>query len=498
MASAMSTTQEQANSILNNVLGINSDLYSVQVNSQETTEINGLLQSEVDYRLTSDQGSVRVRASFINNSLNLLYLTEYSGDLAASESASNTGEMAMAFLENYQTFTGDSFYGTLAQTLSDVTGDVSITKSVGNMTLKVQNAAQATVDYVWTYTDADGISAQTKNVILSYYNGQLNCFLDNWNLYNVIGSPEISCEQAIEIALASVQDYSYQVSDEKGASTVSVSGFQYAPGSLEAATLSYVNCPDASLARDGNSFNLYSSWWIPIGFDKFYPGDVSGIAVTVWADTGEVSSKGLMYADSNFANAYTSTIQPPFSTDGTLNQSTIILAPSIILVAIVCMGFLLINKAKLVRFSGLKKMLALLFCSLIILSAMASVVDANAVFPNSSARIYGSLDGTPGYGPGNNYTGSPPQSDYEKNAAYWVQTQLNSDFASSGYTIYSNVGELTTKQNILENAQDDAATYDKCTIFHYGHMSGIGASYVDNNGYSITASEINSVFKQQV
>jgi hypothetical protein len=306
------TTQEQANSILNNVLGIN-NIYSTDVNSQENTKNNGLTQSTIDYRLASDQGSVRVSASFINNSLNMLYLTEYNGALATSHPSSSTGKMAADFLKNYQTFTGNSFYGTLFQTLNDVSGETSITKSVGDITLKVQNTAQATVDYVWTYTDANGINAETKNVVLSYYNGNLNCFLDNWRLYNVIGSPKISCEQAIEIALASVQNYNYQVTNGTETSTVLLSGFKVAPESLAGAKLSYVNCPNASLARDGNSYNLYSSWWIPIGFDKFYPGDVTGIAVTVWADTGKVGSIELMYADSNFANAYTSTIQPTIS-----------------------------------------------------------------------------------------------------------------------------------------------------------------------------------------
>jgi hypothetical protein len=486
-------SQKQANLILNNLLGINSDLYSTQLNSQDNTEKNGLSQSKIDYYLSSDNGSVRVSASFVNNNLNLLYLTDYSGLLKTSKSTSNTGKMATSFLENYRVYTGDSFYGTLAQTLNGITGETSVTKSVGNMTIKVQNAGQATVDYIWTFTDAKGINAQTKNVILSYYNGQFNCFLDNWNLYNIVGSPRISREQAIEIALASVKDYSYQVSDEKGASTVSVSGFHVAPESLEAATLSYVNCPDANLARDGNSYNLYPSWWIPIGFDKFYPGDVTGMAVTVWADSGKVGSTELMYADSSFANAaLATTVQSTIPTEDKVQQSIIMLTPSIIVVAIVCVGVSLVTKAKLIWSSGTKKMLVLLFCSGIILSAMTTTVNANSVFPNSSARIYASLGGTPGYGPNNNYTGSPPQSSEEGNASLWVQSQLNSDFSVSGYTVYNNVGNLTTKQNILNNAQNDAANFDSCTVFQYGHEVNIGIGYVDNTGTDVYYTDINS------
>ncbi len=188
--------------------------------------------------------------------------------------------------------------------MDDVSGSVSATKTEGNITLKVLNSNQATVDYTWTYTDANGIVADLKKVLLSYYQGRLEVFLDNWPFYNIIGTPTVPKQQAITNALAAVQNYTYQVPFGNTTSLISVSGFQASPESLESATLCYVNAPYSNLARDSNPFNLYPSWWIPIGFDKFYPADVTGIAVTVWADTGQVSSTELMYADSGLGKRF--------------------------------------------------------------------------------------------------------------------------------------------------------------------------------------------------
>ena len=414
-AATISTTQEQTNSILNSVLGINPSAYSTQINSQNNTQDNTLPQNQIDFTLISNQSSVRVSSTFVNNTLNMLYLSGYSGTLAMTQSASTTASQAADFLGNYQTYTGDSFYGTLASTLNGITGGANVTESVGDMTLKVLNSNQATVDYVWTYKDANGITAQSKNVVLSYYNGQLNCFLNNWPLYNVVGTPTLSRQQAITTALAATQNYTYQVSSGNTTSTVSVAGFQVAPESLNDATLSYVNCPNASLARGNNPFTLYPSWYVPLGFDKFYPGDVSGIAVTVWADSGQVGSTELMTADSGLANATqtTSAQATNQSVAKELNQSSITLTAPIMIV-ILCGGFWFASKKRIFNLTGGKKhfnpmLWGILLCSVIILSATVSAVKADSVFPNSSARIYASLDGTPGYGPQNNYTGSPPK-----------------------------------------------------------------------------------------
>ena len=348
----------------------------------------------------------------------------------------STVSTAKIFLGKYQVYAGDSFYGSLAKTLNGFTDNINITLTSEDVTLKALVCGQGTADYAWTYTDANGIKAQSKDVVLSYYEGRLNCFLNNWPLYHVIDVPTVSREQAIQIALAAAQNYTYKISNGNVTSTVSVAGFKVAPASLSDVTLSYVNCPNSSLARDSNPFALYPSWYVPLGFDKFYPTDVSGISVAVWADNGKIGSIGLMSADSS-ANVTQVTTQGFNST---------LLSVPIAIGAIILIGALFVSKRRVSKLAGGKKIFnpaiwAILLCMVITFSAASTTVQADSVFPHDSGEAYGALNGTPGYPPG-----SPPQLPQEQTAAYWVGSQIASDLAGQGFWYASNlVGTATTK-----------------------------------------------------
>ncbi len=144
--------------------------------------------------------------------------------------------------------------------------------------------------------------------------------------------------------------------------------------------------------------------------------------------------------------------------------------------AILCLGVLFTSKKSIRKLAGGKKPFSLvlcfmLFCSVIFLSSAISQVKADSVFPYSSARTYGALNGTQGWGPPN-YFGSPPQSVEEQAAAHWVEDQMYDDFAASGYQVFNCVEGQTTVANEGTNAYSDSLTYDRCTVFHYGHMNG--------------------------
>ena len=241
-----------------------------------------------------------------------------------------------------------------------------------------------------------------------------------------------------------MQNYTYPVSSGNVTSIASVAGFQVSPESLTGTTLSYVNCPNASLARGGDLFNLYPSWYVPLGFDKFYPGDVSGIAVTIWADNGQVGSTDIMTTDNGIANntqptATSTTTQGvnQSSPQGSSQRSITFSAPFMI-ATILCIGALFTGRKRISKLSGGKKLFnpmiwGLLLCCIIMLGSAISTANADAVIAQNSARIYGSLDGTPGYPlPGDN-PGSPPQPAQEQTAADWVGEQVTNDFAAAGY-----------------------------------------------------------------
>ena len=482
-AATVSMTEDKLTSItrtlavLTNVIGMNISGHSIQLNSYSQSNYNGLHQTKVDFNLVSNQSSVRISSSFVNNTLNLLYLSNYNGTFGMTQPARSTTIAAKDFLAKYQTYARDSTYGTFASTLDNTADNTNITKTSENATLKELIFGQATVDYAWTYTDANGIKAQSKDVVLSYYQGHLNCFLNNWPLYKIVDTPTVSREQAIQIAMSATQNYSYKINNGNINSTVSVAGFQVVSASLTHTTLSYVNCPNSSLARDCDPFALYPSWYVPIGFGKLYPADVSGVSVSVWADNGQVGSIGPMSAYSSVASTTQSTLAGGFNL-------TVLSAP-IAIGAILFIGTLFVNRQR-IKLAGGRKLFnpmfwSILFCAIIIGSAAISTVRADSVFPQSSARIYGALNG------GN---GSPAQLPSEQNAANWVGGQIYTDFQASGYTPTDSVGPPTTKQNEVNDASYDETYYDTATVFHFGHLVNYGVGYVDNTGNPIMYSDI--------
>jgi hypothetical protein len=261
-----------------------------------------------------------------------------------------------------------------------------------------------------------------------------------------------------------------------------VAGFRVSPESLNYTSLSYDNYPNETLARNADPFTLYPCWIVPLGFDKFYPGDVTGISVSVWADTGEVGSMGLMTADSGLANSSASKI-----TAQGLNQSSLTLSTIFAIGAILCTSAFFISRKRVTNFAGSKKLRlklwGVLFCVIMLLGMSTATVTAT---PHSSSRIYGALDGG-GTPP------SPAQSEQEKEAAGWVSYYIFNDFDSTGqYYVADECHEGTTLQHEQDDAYNDESNYQRATVFHFGHEAGAGTGYVDNSGTPIMYNDISS------
>jgi hypothetical protein len=421
--------------------------------------------------------------------LRQIYLSDYEGDLAVKQPAIATADMAKGFLQRYQNYAGDSFYGELASTLDNVDVSTNATKSAGNIKLEVLNSDDTILDYVWTYIDANGIVAKSKNVVLSYDQGLLKVFLNNWPFYNVVGKPKYSAEEATAIAVEAAKYFSYQVSTDNGTEKT-VTGFKIAPESLGKAKISYVNFPDQSLARKGDPLTLYPSWYVPLGFDKFYPGDISGMTVTIWADTGEVSmmnpiviDSGLAYFDDEATN-----VDKKISDQGGNQVPNIFTAPIVVTAVLGVAGIYVGGRKKGSKLTGNKKNLlklwGILLSGLVLISLVLMAipdVDASEV-PNSKARIYAAL------------WGNPDQIETERNAAIWLSGQIANAFEASGYSTSNHCGtdgSQTTVSNVKAHAANDQANRDRIAVFHFGHLYSSNWGYQDNTGAEISWDDIN-------
>jgi hypothetical protein len=313
------TNNQRAVEFLGDVVGLNMTVYKTDLTQDSNAATNsGLPMPENNvnlpkeilmYNLTGAQGSLRASVSFMNGSLNQIYLSDYVGVPSLNSPATNTPDMAQGFMQRYENYTGNQFYGTLSSMLNGVTLSTNLTKTVGNAKLQI-TATGNEQDLMWAYVDDNGVPANMKNVVLSFYNGRLESFVDNWQLYQIGGMPKLSSQDAINVVLQAVKSYSYTFNVTGTNETVS----SFKVASTSEVSLSYLNyyeqTPQQSI-RGGNPLILYPCWYVAVGFDKVYPGDVTGLIVNVWADNGNIGYEAPMAFDA-----------PPPTTSALSNAAT--------------------------------------------------------------------------------------------------------------------------------------------------------------------------------
>ena len=262
----------------------------------------GVLPTEnIRYTITGFGNTIEIQDTFINGHLLMMTVLEdqRSTQVPAlpAEGASNFDmshvivQIAKTFLLNYQSYSTSSFYGHLASTLDNVGTIKNSTKTIGNVNFEINTISgnstfENTVTFTWSYT-ANGVDAHCKCISLCYKNGFLYRFFDSWNLYP-IGSTNIilSQQQAENIAIENAETFTWTIgsaSDKHVINNFNITKPMYSH---------LVFCPvgNGTNSRSSNPLMLYPMWIIGVGLDKFYPGNVYGIYVNIWADNGRISN----------------------------------------------------------------------------------------------------------------------------------------------------------------------------------------------------------------
>jgi hypothetical protein len=287
--------------IINQVAGINLTKYDATPTLNVASSYLGVLPTEnIRYTLTGLGNTIEIQDTFTNGHLLMMTVLEDSRSTQMStlpaEIASKLNmsrilvQMAKAFLLNYQEYSANSFYSQLASTLNNADPTKNSTTNIGyiNFEINIISGNSSTLGnsttFTWSYT-ANGVDAHCKCVSLSYKNGFLNRFFDSWSLYP-IGSTAVnlSKQQAEEIAMQNAKAYSWAIGS--GSEKRVINNFTVTKPMVE----QLVFCPVGSgpNARSSYPLTLYPMWSIGVGLDKFYPGNVYGIYVDIWADTGQV------------------------------------------------------------------------------------------------------------------------------------------------------------------------------------------------------------------
>jgi hypothetical protein len=280
-----SNCRQKALSTLVNVVGFDLSEYDSLSSSSYDLYRDTLPRENIRLKFDSDSSKIDALCTFINGSVQMIEVFNKEGSPRMIVSTASTVEMAQNFLTNYQTQSRNSFYGELGSMLTEVDANKNSTQTVGNLKLQV-TASENDVSFIWTYTLND-IEAPDKCIALRYKDGLLKYFVDNWNLYK-IGSTNVNLseKEAIDIAImqtknyvpyaasnnATIRDFRYNVTNAMIIETI------YSP-SL------YVN---VNKTRSPDLFELYPLRHVWVSLDKFYPGNVYGFNVYLWADTKEV------------------------------------------------------------------------------------------------------------------------------------------------------------------------------------------------------------------
>ena len=283
------TAPEKVLTVLEEVVGLDIARYSTNLEFYAQAPFlyfEVLPQEDVKYILESNESKLAVICAFVDEKLRSLNIYLMDGSPLTTKPVTSPLEMAKDFLDKYPTYSDGSYYSTMRSMLDNVEGDKNITKTIENIKLEV-TVTESYTSFRWKYV-FNGVEAPSKCVVLKFENGFLDYFIDNWSL-RTIGSTDlnISEEEAIEIAMNAAENYSWNVSMGGDNPPVTVTEFNIM--GVSDVTLAIGNYATKNESRGGNPLILYPGWRVKLYFDKLYPGNVYGLDIGVWADTGEVN-----------------------------------------------------------------------------------------------------------------------------------------------------------------------------------------------------------------
>ena len=288
-AQELTTSTAKGLAIINQVAGLNLAKYTVtsETFSQNNSTFLGIAPEEdIEYNLSAQGSNLNVLCSFTSGNLEHMQVLNNTGSpiLTKSEIPNAVG-MAQNLLNNYQTYTASSIYGQIASTLNNVDASKNVTLTLGNTQLEVNSTGNEHTNFIWTYS-VNGILAPNKFVAIGYTNNSLSYFVDNWQLYKVGNTAvNLSKNDAETIALNAAEAHSWSVTLDND--TFDPSNFNSSNVAFSALIFSASSYADA--AHNGDPSTLYPVWRVGVQLNKWY-GDLDGIEVDMYADTGQVIS----------------------------------------------------------------------------------------------------------------------------------------------------------------------------------------------------------------
>ncbi|MFW6117223.1 MAG: hypothetical protein ACOC6G_01395 [Thermoproteota archaeon] len=282
--SSISTAQNNALTFMEDVLPVDFSRYSLTLRNYGVPELPDLGSYQHDddkreiltYDLESKESSVDVILTFNNGLLYMCQVSAREGSVINDKSYSSTVNAAKSFLEKYQVYSGMDSSEMVAM-LSGVDPTENTTRISGNLKLIITHkdlsdtAFGDVINFRWVRV-INGCEYLATGV--TFRDGDFSSFIDQRARYSIGNTTvKISKDQAIEIAMEHIQNYSYRMADN-----LVISDFNITE-SRTTATLK-------PTVREDNV--LYPHWSITLYLNQTYPGSVTSLLLGIWADSGEV------------------------------------------------------------------------------------------------------------------------------------------------------------------------------------------------------------------
>jgi hypothetical protein len=506
---APATTAQQSLKITSDVLSINASKCDITtkaypLNAQAT--YMGVPQETIMYNITSNQNKLSLIYTFANGNLQLIQVLR--DDLQNSMKHASIASISQAnvfgakvFLDNYQQYTRNSLYSNLISTLNTIDATKNATITSGNMKLEVICLADGSNNFKWYYT-ANGASAPySKFIALGLKDGRLTSFVDNWQFYNV-GSTKVnvSKEEAIAIALNTAKAHAYNISlDAYGLQTNNMNN-----SNIRWTSLIFDSSVGANVRRSNDSLALYPVWRVGVALDKWY-GEMYGIEVEVWADTGQVRSIQEAYSPlSPIENASITSenSQTVVLSQVNPNMSLLVTVAVIGLSSGGILGIWIAQKKRLHYMSSLrmpfKKIGGILLCVLLSLSMLLTCIGT-ASATTRGAVVWGSeSDAARNLPPPNGDGLQWRKSQLEINTQQCVASYIATQFANNGYSgnpdanNINHQGEASSQTGIPNDITYLNNNYDYMAVVDFDH--GVGG-YAGLGGYGAPSNELHYMFE---
>lgn len=268
------STSDEMLSFLEEVVKLDVSKYDVEILGslvEQPDWLGGLTQITGKMSLTSQTSKLDILYKFTNNTLSwcLVRVIEGLPEYTKTSSSGSIRDAINDFLQSYQTISNDYNLEEMRQMLDTVDVTKNTTKTIDSMELEISiNLFSSSFSWKNKFNGAEynGISVDFKD-------GDFYSFSDDRSYYKIGGTNvDVTKEEAVNIALKGIEDFSWIVAGEE------VKDFRIVEEDIRAELLT----------RSREPLELYPYWLVSLPLDEIYPGNVNCITVTLWADTSEI------------------------------------------------------------------------------------------------------------------------------------------------------------------------------------------------------------------